>query len=45
MRKELVHIVMAAGVYDTRKYRYIYDQRTDRILRIRLDYPEEWEEV
>lgn len=42
-----------ARVYDTRTYRYVYDQMAGRIQRIRIEYldtvkaldPEEWEVV
>lgn len=53
MRREFVEKVRDHRIYDTRNYRYVYDQMTGRIQRIRIEYldtvkaldPEEWEVV
>lgn len=53
MRQDLINKVKVDKIYDTLMYRYVYDQETGEIRRIRREYldtvkaqdPEEWEVI
>lgn len=38
MRESFIRKVVAHGIYDTKKYRWIYDCGTNSIIRIPIEY-------